>query len=485
MADEKVYSADLFEWTQALGRFGTWSVDIKNNGLYWSKETYRIHELKEGTPVSIDEAIKFYHPDDRGIIDQAVEEGISQAKPWDLVLRIITAKSKVRSVRASGRPIFDDSNELVRLEGIFQELDLHEGAEKSLLHMSKTNYDFESILDKLSIIARTDKYGRIIYANDMFCDISGYTREELLGKDHKILNSNFHSDDFFKNLWDTILSGKEWRGEIRNQRKDGSYYWVDTVIKPQVDEVGEIREFLAIRRDITPSKERHDADIKIARLAAIGETTAQIVHDVMNPLAIISGNIGRLDRQFEGSMDLEKSKSILVKMGDAVDRIQDIFKGLRGNLIGEKTVERFSMKAMLDSAIDELDPLIKSSKFKVIFESDIDYKYVGNESQIKQVFVNLFKNAIQANESNSEKWIKLNLLKIGGYKVIQVTDSGKGISSEVQEKMFDSLFTTKQDKGGTGLGLGICKQIVEGHNGKISLNPTHKNTQFEVVFKDS
>lgn len=487
MSVQNLYDKELFEWCQSISKIGTWYVNVTEDKLHWSDETYRIHEMKPGTPIDIKEALKYYHEDDRDTIEHAVATGIEKGKPWDLVLRIITEKGNEKTVRASGRPVFNKEKDLVRLEGIFHELNLMKEEQGGLLKLSHERADFEEVLDKFSIIARTDSFGRITYANEMFCGISGYSRKELLGKDHRILNSHFHSKDFFKNLWNTVKEKKEWRGEIRNKAKDGSIYWVDTVIKPIVGLNGEVEEYLAIRRDVTHIKEKHDADLKMARLAAIGETTAQIVHDVMNPLAIISGNISRLERQFSEDVERDDKKSldILGKMENSVSRIQDIFSGLRGNLIGENKVERFSMRELLKSTLDELEMTISKNKFDIRFDTDLDFDFVGNESQIKQVFVNLIKNGIQANLNNEEKWVKINLLKIGGYKVVQIMDSGPGVPLEVQSKMFDSLYTTKQDEGGTGLGLGICKQIVEGHNGKISLNLTSANTLFEVVFKDS
>ena len=152
--------------------------------------------------------------------------------------------------------------------------------------------DLRYALDQSAILATTNVKGDIIFANDRFCQISGYTREELLGRNHRVLNSGLHPVDFFKDLWRTIASGQVWRGEIRNRKKTGEFYWVDTTIVPFLDAQSKPYQYVSIRYDITERKQSEARLREQASLAQLGRMAAVVAHEVRNPLAGIR-EIGR------------------------------------------------------------------------------------------------------------------------------------------------------------------------------------------------
>ncbi|HEY9762466.1 MAG TPA: PAS domain S-box protein [Trichocoleus sp.] len=198
----------------------------------------------------------FYRPEDiqgnkpQYVLEQAILNGRFCEENWQV--RKDGSQFWARTVLT---PIHDNQGNLRGFTKVTQDMTERKQAEEQLRQTIKDLSDMKFALDQAAIVATTDPQGVIRYVNDKFCQISQYSQEELIGQDHRILNSGHHPKSFFRNLWSTIQAGQTWDGEIKNRAKDGSYYWVSTTIVPFLDENGKPIQYLAIRFDITQQKQ--------------------------------------------------------------------------------------------------------------------------------------------------------------------------------------------------------------------------------------
>lgn len=337
-------------------------------------------------------------------------------------------------------------------------------------------------LDQSAIVAVTDKAGKITFVNDLFCEISGYTKGELIGANHRILRSGFHAPEFYEVMWKTITSGKSWHGEVCNRKKDGSLYWVDTTITQIPGPKGEA-QYMAIRFDITEKKNAIKKLLESSKMSSLGEMAGGIAHEINNPLAIIHGKASAMRRRFtRGLIDVEKSNEDLNKIEATVERISKIIKGLRSfsRNVEQDPMEKIKLQQVIDDTLELCKERFRNHNIDLKVNCPEDIIISCRPAQISQVIMNLLNNAHDAIEKFPQKWVSLDVKNSGSRIEISVTDSGTGISSEIVDKMMQPFFTTKEVGKGTGLGLSISKGIVEDHQGLLRYDSTSKNTRFVI-----
>jgi len=332
-------------------------------------------------------------------------------------------------------------------------------------------------IEKSNIVSKTDTAGIITFANEEFCKISGYTQDELIGKNHNIVRHPNVPAENFKLLWDTIKKKQTYKATVKNLAKDGSVFYVNTTVTPILDKKNNIVEYIAIRYDVTQEiilKNKLEEKQKVmfwqSRHASLGQMLANIAHQWRQPLTELSLTTFNMKK---ASINNEKdnvmkfyteSKDIIKNMSNTIDDFTNFFKP-------EKKKKYFYLKDSINESISILKRIIKKENIfiKTNFE---DVKVLGITNELSQVIINLLQNSKDAfiQHKINQKEIKITTRKESKEAIITIEDNAGGIEDKNLDKIFEPYFTTKHSSSGTGLGLFMSKMICEqGFAGSIDL----------------
>ena len=314
-------------------------------------------------------------------------------------------------------------------------------------------------LDQAAIVAATDHRGIITYVNDKFCEISRYSRDELLGQDHRIINSGYHAKEFMRELWRTIAQGRVWRGEIRNRAKDGSFYWVDTTIVPFLNGQGKPRQYLAIRYDITGRKEAEAQLREQAALAQLGQLAAVVAHEVRNPLAGLRATLQVIDSRCQ-PRDRSAIAAMIQRIDGLNDKVEDLLLYARPK---PPRVRPVDVKALVRDVALSAQTSTGRSCLPIPISGD-DLRASADPDMLRAALLNILLNACQAAGSGD---VDVDIAEKDGHCRIAVRDRGPGIPPDIRERVFEPFFTTRTN--GTGLGLAIVKRMMEIQEGTVTL----------------
>jgi len=341
------------------------------------------------------------------------------------------------------------------------------------------------------IIVITDSDGNIRYVNPAFEYITGYKKEEALGKNPRVIQSGKHNEKFYKDLWNTVISGSIWRGHFINKKKAGNFYEEEATISPVKDKTGALTGYVAVKRDVTEQMKQEEYLRQTQKLQAIVTLSEGIAHNFNNILASIMGYLQICIYEAPNGSKLQKN----------IEHIQKSCKRAM-NLV--KQFMCFSRKGSYRKYPVQISSLIKNVLpfMKDILPDTIEIKdnikekagiVLADKTQIQDVMINLCNNAVYAMKENGGT-IEVSLTDIyidnqslysefipGQYIKLTVRDTGTGMDSRVKERIFEPFFTTKKEGEGSGMGLAIVHGIVKGHNGEILVeSETGKGSSFHI-----
>ncbi|MFC2073933.1 ATP-binding protein [Campylobacterota bacterium] len=336
--------------------------------------------------------------------------------------------------------------------------------------------NINKILDQHVIYSKADAHGHITYVSSALEKLSGFTKEELIGKTHAMFRHEDTKNSVFNNMWHTITSNQTWNGTLKNKKKDGTYYWADLSITPECDEHGEITGYVAYREDLTIQKALEAEKAKTQEALDFKSMfLSNMSHEIRTPL---NGIIGFTYIALKTNLD-EKQTQLLKKIRSTSDillsiinDILDISKIEAGKMHIEKIA--FNLKDSIQHIEELFDEKVKEKNitFVVDYGNIQHFDFLGDPLRITQVLTNLLNNAVKFTAIGG---VVLRVKDLGSNTIrFEVEDTGIGLKEEEMKLLFLSFsqadMSTSRKFGGTGLGLAICKNLVEMMGGTISVN---------------
>jgi PAS domain S-box-containing protein len=354
----------------------------------------------------------------------------------------------------------------------------------------------EVVRQSTASIMITDVKGVIQYVNPAFINTSQYDASEIIGRTPNFMRTEITPPEVYVNMWDTILEGNNWTGDICSRKKNGDVFWEHVNVSPYHDENGNISHFVSIKQDITESRRINEYLKHQQKMDALGRLAAGIAHDFNNILTVIRGNADMLeistnDRLSELEADL--LTGIQKSTGHAANLTRQLLAFSRKQVMENRVFLITELLRDMESMIRRLVP--ENIDFRATYFKT-DMKVRADAGQLNQIILNLIVNAVHAMPDGGNLHVETCMLHPqpgevcqvcnspfeGPYAVIRVEDSGVGIQKEIHDKVFDAFFTTKEEGQGTGLGLSIVYGIVRQFNGHTRFfSEVGEGSTFEIL----
>jgi PAS domain S-box-containing protein len=350
--------------------------------------------------------------------------------------------------------------------------------------------DYQYALDVSSIVALTDKRGIITFVNQNFCAISHYTQEELVGHDHRMVNSGHHPKEFFTQLWATIAQGKVWKGEIKNRTKYGKDYWVSTTIVPFLDKDKRPYQYMAIRQDITERKLAEEN--LICKNQELEKTNAELdrfvysaSHDLRSPLASILGLLYFVETESTEPPILEYARMIRESINRLDGFIKNILNYSRNNRT-ERELTHIPLHTTITTITTQLGNAKEAAGIRFEVAVQEHHPFYTDAQRFAIVLENLIGNAIKFTDyEKADRYIRITGTATATELVLHVADNGIGIPAQFLPKIFNMFYRLDSTRVGSGIGLYIVKETLEVLEGSVTVTSVPKEgTQFTVTFKN-
>jgi PAS domain S-box-containing protein len=462
--------------------------DTKGILKYANRAVLELFQKERVEDVEISTVFDFIHPDYRKFVADRFENVLRGEPSRPAIIKAILPGNVEKNIELSTAPFQfgDDPCCITVLQDVTERLRVEEEQRRLAATIEHTN---DSILI-------TDENGAIEYVNPAFSRITGYAKEEVIGKNPRILQSGRHDKDFYKDMWYTLLKGHVWEGRLVNRKKNGRLFTEFASITPVKDEAGKITNFVAVKRDITHEVELESQLQQAQKMEAIGTLAGGIAHDFNNILGAIVGFTDISLLQCDPDSPIYENLQHIRSSGRrAADLVQQILTFSRQTTTSEK------ISVAVAPLVKETLKLLRAS-LPTTIEIQLDIEEPegwvhGDPVQIQQIIMNLCTNAFHAmSEKGGILSIGLNSLPQGECREtsklqrgscikLTVKDTGHGIDNGIVDRIFDPFFTTKAPGVGTGMGLSVVHGIIQEMQGVVRVDSGPDGTCFTVLLPEA
>ncbi|MFZ2956544.1 MAG: response regulator [Candidatus Ozemobacteraceae bacterium] len=472
-------SKDRLDLALLSSGIGTWDLSLATGGMIWDEGMHILFGLNPGEFEGTRDGFRArIAKEDLPLLERATLAALEGRAPFEAEFRINRKDGKGAILRTRGRVHRDEKNVPVRMLGMCEDITGEREAGEQIRKLS------QAVEQSPAMVMISNLAGTLEYVNPRFTEITGYSKEEAIGRNPRFLKGPEQLAEKIVNLWTTITNGKLWKGEFCNRKKNGENFWVDTAISPVVDSTGKSTHFLAVQEDITSRKELEHAlktakDAAEAATEAKGQFLANMSHEIRTPMNAIMGLCYLCQQTELSSRQADYLRKIHVAAENLLGIINDILdfsKAEAGKMILE------SIEFDLDEILEQLSDLVtgkaRDKGLEIIFLTapEVPTRFIGDPLRLRQILINLANNAVKYTPAG-EILISTEVATQETDTIairFSITDSGIGMTPEQQKNLFqpfsqaDGSITRRF--GGTGLGLSICRRLVEMMGGEITVD---------------